>query len=292
MDKIHKNDSNIIINVYSCSGQYDFKVSSKIVSYDDNENDIYYDVKKDVLNRKIIYTIPNLNQNHIYVSIKPQISNKCKDANRYINLYGDENIRSNCSDELSYLIYYYSGSQINIIDSELLNDLRYRRDNKIIWIKIPFLKDYEYNIFWTKNSEMFYKMDCLCYLNELASDIKKGRIDEVKYLENIQLNEKNEFPIEEKNKRENVFVMVVARNIKTNELSNFNPLIVHKVKGFNGFLVFIYFFVIFGLYLFIVRLQSKNKLNIGKKDDDIPEIEMKTQSHKRYGYSSLSKADF
>ena len=292
MDKIHKNDSNIIINVYSCSGQYDFKVSSKIVSYDDNENDIYYDVKKDVLNRKIIYTIPNLNQNHIYVSIKPQISNKCKDANRYINLYGDENIRSNCSDELSYLIYYYSGSHINIIDSELLNDLRYRRDNKIIWIKIPFLKDYEYNIFWTKNSEMFYKMDCLCYLNELASDIKKGRIDEVKYLENIQLNEKNEFPIEEKNKRENVFVMVVARNIKTNELSNFNPLIVHKVKGFNGFLVFIYFFVIFGLYLFIVRLQSKNKLNIGKKDDDIPEIEMKTQSHKRYGYSSLSKADF
>ena len=234
-----------------------------------------------------------MNHKHIYITIKPNISRECKDANRYINLYGEENHRNNCSDELSYLIYYYSGSQISIIDSELLKNLKYRRDNKIIWVKIPYLKDYEYNIFWTKNAELFYKMDCICYLNELATDIKKGRNDEIKYFENIQLNEKNEFPIEEKNKKENVFVMVVARNIKTNELSNFNPLVIHKAKGFNGILVIIYFCVIFGLYLFIIRLQSKNRFNIGKKDDDdITETEMKNKSNKRYGYSSLRRADY
>ena len=293
MDKINEKDSYMIINIHTCSGEYDFKVSSKIVSYDDNENDLIYQVKKDTINSKNIYTIPNLNYKHIYVSIKPKVSNECKDINRYINLYDDVN-RNNCSEELSYLINYYSGSQLNILDSEISKNLRYRRENKIIYVKIPYLKDYEYNIFWTKKSELFHKMDCICYLNELATDIKKGRNDEIQYMQNIQLNEKNEFPIEEKNKKERVFVKVVARNIKTNELLTFNPLVVQKVKSISGILIFIYFAVIVGLCLFIIRLQSKNRYNTAKKyDNDIqPGIEMKYQTHKRFGYSSLSKLDY
>lgn len=293
MDKINEKDSYMIINIHTCSGEYDFKVSSKIVSYDDNENDLVYQVKKDKINSKNIYTIPNLNYKHIYVSIKPKVSNECKEINKYINLYNDVN-RNNCSEELSYLINYYSGSQLNILDSEITKNLRYRRENKMIYVKIPYLKDYEYNIFWTKKSELFHKMDCICFLNELATEIKKGRNDEIQYMQNIQLNEKNEFPIEEKNKKERVFVTVVARNIKTNELLTFNPLVVQKVKSISGILIFIYFAVIVGLYLFIIRLQSKNRYNTGKKydNDNQPGIEMKYQTHKRFGYSSLSKADY
>ena len=296
MDKINENDQNMIIIIHSCSGTYDIKISSKIVNYDDNQNDVYYQITKDEINKKYIYTIPNLHQKHIYVSIKPKIPKECDDSSKYINLYNDydDTNKYNCSDELSYLINYYSGLQINIMDSAIKGNLRYRRENKIIWIKIPALKDYEYNIFWTKNSELFYKMDCICYLNQLASDIKKGKNEEIQYMQNIQLNENNEFPIEEKNQGQRIFVVVVSRNIKTNELSRFNPLIIPKEKGINFFIIFIYIAVLIGLYFYVRRLQNKSKFNINKKDydDDFSEIEMKSQTNNRLGYSTLSKVDY
>ena len=298
MDKINENDQNMIINIHSCSGTYDIKISSKIVNYDDNENDVYYQVTKDEENNKYTYTIPNLKHKHIYVSIKPTMSPECKEQNKYINLYNYyEDNKFNCSDELSYLINYYSGSQISIMDSEIKANLRYRRDNKMIWVKIPVLKDYEYNIFWTQNNDLFYKMDCICYLNQLATDVKKGRNDEIEYMQNIQLNENNEFPIEQKDGRKRVFIVVVSRNVKTNELSNFKPLIINKEKGINIFLVFIYIGVLVVLYFYIRRLQNKNRFNMGKKkdddEDDFTGSELKPQNnYNGIQYSTLSKADY
>ena len=182
------------------------------------------------------------------------------------------------------------------MDSKIKENLRYRRENKIIWIKIPSLHNYEYNVFWTKNSELYEKMDCICYLNQLATDAKKGYNDDIQYIQNIQLNENNEFQIEESNQRERTFVVVVSRNIKTNELSSFKPLIIPKKKGLNVIQIHIYFAVIIGLYFFIRRLQGKNRLNLSKKyygnDEDSPQIEMKYQNNNRFGYSSLSKVDY
>ena len=111
-------------------------------------------------------------------------------------------------------------------------------------------------------------MDCICYLNELVSDIKKGINDEIHFQQNIQLNENNEFLIEEKDLRQNVYVMVVSRNIKTNELANFNPLIIKGKKGVNVIYVIIYVIVIILLYLFIRRLSSKSRFDLSKKNDD------------------------
>lgn len=58
---------------------------------------------------------------------------------------------------MSYLINYYSGVQINIMDSPIKGNIRYRRENQIIWIKIPALKDYEYNIFGPRILNYFIK---------------------------------------------------------------------------------------------------------------------------------------
>lgn len=298
MDKINEKDENIIINLHSCSGKYDIKISSKIVSYDDSQNDIYFREEKDELNRKYIYFIPNLKQKHIYVAIKPKISPQCNYTNKVGNYYNyyDDFIQNNCSSELKYLINYYSGSQMPIIDSEIKASLRYRRDKSLIWIKIPTLKNYEYNIFWTKNAELFYKMDCICYLNELVSDIKKGINDDIHFQQNIQLNENNEFLIEEKNRRENVYVMVVSKNIKTNELASFNPLIVKGKKGVNFLYVLIYATVIILLYLYIRRLSKKNRFDLSKKDDgdDGENFGREMGSHRSYnnGYSTLRRNDF
>ena len=295
MDKIKSSDQNMIINIHSCSGFYDIRISSKIVNYDNNENDIHYQVEKDEPNNKYIYIIPNLNNNkHIYVSIKPKFSKECNDYNKYLNLYND-NIQKNCSDELSYLINYYSGSQLNIIDSQIKTKMGYRRENRIIWIRIPALKNYEYNIFWTRNSESFYKMDSICTLNQLATEIKKGRNDEIQYMENIELNKYNEFPIEEKNPHQKLFVIVVSRNTETNELSVLKPLIIPKKRGLSPFVVVIYFAVIIAVYFFIKRLQRKNKFDVKKNDeiddDDNFKYESKYENN-RIGYSTLSKSGY
>ena len=134
----------MVIIIHSCSGSYDIKISSKIVNYDYNQNDVQYQLtKEEKINKEYIYTISNLNQKHIY--IKPKISKECQDSSKYINLYNDydETNQYNCSEELSYLINYYSGAQINIMDSPIKGNIRYRRENQIIWIKISALKDYE-----------------------------------------------------------------------------------------------------------------------------------------------------
>ena len=286
----------MLMNIHSCYGKYDIKISSRIANYDDNQNDIYYKETKDELIKKYMYYIPNLTHRHIYVSIKPKISQECNNTNKIINYYNyyDDFMRYNCSDKLSYLINYYSGTQINIMGSEIKASLRYRRENRMIWIKIPSLENYEYNIFWTKNQEQFYKMDCICYLNELANDIKKGLNDEINFRQNIQLKENTEFPIEEKNKKQIIFVMVVSRNIKTNELSTFNPLIVKSKKSINPIYVFIYIGVIILLYLFVRRLNRKNKFDFHKSDEnEIPsEIEMSSHRNIRSGYSTLRRTDF
>ena len=121
------------------------------------------------------------------------------------------------------------------------------------------------------NAELFYKMDCICYLNELVSDIKKGINDDIHFQQNIQLNENNEFLIEEKNRRENVYVMVVSKNIKTNELASFIIL----------------------LYLYIRRLSKKNRFDLSKKDDG-ENFGREMGSHRSYnnGYSTLRRNDF
>ena len=298
LDKINPKDQNMIIMIHSCFGNFDIKISSKIVNYDDNNNDISYEVTKDEINKKYIYSIQNLKDNHIYVSIKPKISKECN-SNKYINIYNnyyDDFNKYNCSDELSYLINYYSGSQISIMDSGIKDNLRYRREEDLVWIKIPSIKNYEYNIFWTKNTDYFNKLDCICYLNELATAAKKGKNEDIKYMQNIQLNENNEFPIEDKDRNRRIFVVVIARNLKTNELYSFNPIIVKKAKGLNIFLILIYIAVLFGLFLYVRRLQNKSKFNLSKKNDnddiDFDEVELKSRTHNRIEYSTLSKTDY
>ena len=88
----------MIIQIHSCSGKFNFKLTDKIIDYDNNPNDIPVVNNTDEYGRSK-YLVDNLKHMHLYLSIKssqlPQDceSGKKKDGN------GIE-----CSKELSYLI--------------------------------------------------------------------------------------------------------------------------------------------------------------------------------------------
>ena len=69
LDKINSKDDKMIIQINTCSGNYDLKISNKIVTYDDNSNDVPYEVIGGLQGRKT-YIINNLRSKHIYLSIK------------------------------------------------------------------------------------------------------------------------------------------------------------------------------------------------------------------------------
>ena len=99
LDKRSNEDRKMVIQIHTCAGKYNYKISKKIIDYDNNPNDISVSQSSDEYGRSK-YLIENLRDKHIYLSIKSaQNPNECsdgKDANGEI-----------CSNELSYLIYYY-----------------------------------------------------------------------------------------------------------------------------------------------------------------------------------------
>ena len=69
LDKINEKDNKMIIQINSCSGNYETKLSKKIVTYDDNSNDLYYETFSGIQGRKT-YVINDLRDKHVYLSIK------------------------------------------------------------------------------------------------------------------------------------------------------------------------------------------------------------------------------
>lgn len=90
--------------------------------------------------------------------------------------------------------------------------------------------DIEYNLFWTRNSTLKQRLDNICYLSQVLNrnegstnfnDTKNGVINVIR---NIQLDDQNEYLIENLESQEIIYVNILARNIKTNELVAYIPL--------------------------------------------------------------------
>ena len=102
LDKRSNQDRKMIIQLHSCAGKMSYKLSKSIIDYDNNPNDIPMQSSTDEYGRSK-FLVDNLKDKHLYLSIKSSqnpidcSSGKEKDSN------GTE-----CSKELSYLIYYYS----------------------------------------------------------------------------------------------------------------------------------------------------------------------------------------
>ena len=268
LDKRSNEDKKMIIQIHTCAGKYNYKISKKIVDYDNNPNDISVSQSSDEYGRSK-YLIDNLKDKHIYLSIKSaQNPNDCingKDANGDI-----------CDNELSYLIYYYS-----LTDSEystkkqnlmLRSDINERDNLNQIKIGITPLSGMdrfknirdqntiEYNLFYTTDDTLKDKLDNICYLSQILSatdspDFNGTMVNNMSVIKNIELDERNEYLIDNLyllNIKDEIFVNVLARNLKTNELIAYVPLSVKLEKASWGFKKFFVSVLVIGLLCIVV----------------------------------------
>ena len=249
LDKINEKDDKMIIQINSCSGDYDVKLSKKIVTYDDNSDDLPYEIVGGLQGRKT-YIVNNLRNKHVYLSVKSA-------QNEYDCNMGKEMDRNNntCSNDLSYLLYYYTTSSHKLYSENNIYEMLYRVDSRNhFYLIIPRIggvdKEFlEYNLIWTRNETYAKNMESLCYLSQMFN--KENEIDNTTVFieKNVELNSRNEIYISKIYlSSEPLYLNILVRNNKNNELIAFKPLIVVVNKTILSILF--YFIVIGGLFIF------------------------------------------
>ena len=239
LDKRSNEDRKMIIHLHSCSGEFDLKLSKKIIDYDNNPNDVPLLSNTDEYGRSK-YLVDNLKDKHLYLSIKsvqlPQDCNsgKEKDAN---------NVQ--CSKELSYLLYYYTLTEYEYSTKKQDLILKYKYEKgkfsefqlvvtplggKDRFNNVRKQNDIEYNLFWTNNKTLIDKLDNICYLSQILNKNDSNKFTElfngniINVVRDIKLNEKNEYSIINIGEEKYIYVNILARNLKTNELIAYIPL--------------------------------------------------------------------
>ena len=256
LDKINDKDDKMIIQINSCSGNYDIKLSKKIVTYDDNNDDIPYEVIGESQGRKT-YIINNLRYKHIYLSVKSaQNEYECNSG-----AIVDRN-NNTCAKDLSYLLYYYSTSSYKLYSENNIYSMNYRVDSRAhFYLILPRIgiedNNYlEYNIIWTRNETYAKNLESLCYLSQIFN--KENEIDNTTIFieKNAELNRRNEIYLKKIYlSSKPLYLNVLIRNTKNNELISFKPLVVIVNKSILN-LVF-YIIVVGGMFLFIYLFYEK-----------------------------------
>ena len=302
LDKRSNLDKKMIIQIHSCSGKFEYKLTNKIIDYEKNPNNIPITNDTDEYGRSR-FLIDNLKDKNLYLSIKS--AQNPQDCN-------PNNIE--CSKELSYLIYYYSltPQELNNKKHDLMLKIRYVSgkhsqvrvvinplEGKDRYINRREQSEIEYNLIWTRNSTLKERLNNICYLSQILNNNEDSTYfnissngNEIYIIRNIYLNEKNEYIIENLGTNEIIYINVLARNLRTNELIAYVPFsgITNKSssKIFNLFLSFI----IIGVLVIVVYYgfdYIKKYIPKGYEDLRNPRIstEMGTIGSRQGGYQRI-----
>ena len=260
LDKINSKDDKMIIQINTCSGNYDLKISNKIVTYDDNSNDVPYEVIGGLQGRKT-YIINNLRSKHIYLSIKSAQDEIDCNSGKITDKYNNT-----CSKDLSYLLYYYSTMSHRLFSDNNIYTMNYRLDSRArFYLILPHINTIdsqflEYNLIWTKNETYAKNLESICYLSQIFN--KESEIDNsTLFIEkNIELNTRNEILVRKMYlSSQPTYINILVRNKKNNQLIAFQPLIVVVNTSFLKILFYIIMIaaLFFGYYYCYDPIKNK-----------------------------------
>ena len=257
LDKINEKDDKMIIQINSCSGNFDSKLSKKIVTYDDNSNDLEYETFVGSQGKKT-YVINNLRYKHVYLSIRSiQDEQECN--------YGKERDRNDniCARTLSYLLYYYStSSNRNLVDINNYQ-LKYKLDSRArFYLIVPKInninnKYLEYNVMWTYNETFSKNMENICYLNQLLNNETNNT--QIYIAKNVKPNYRNEINVRNIYiSTRPLYVNLLVRNSQNNELITFEPLVAQINKTWMNFVLIVCVILILGVcYCYFNDIKNK-----------------------------------
>ena len=249
LERIDSSHTKMIIEISTCSGDYEFSLSNNITLETGNLKYV-----ESIENGRKIIIIENLKDKdkHIYLSIWPKKNMIFFQKKQY----------------LSYLLFYYSTSENNYQISFSESTLTYKpiRNGGIKMI-IPPIKgrdhnnnivdigDYVFSAFITINPEYYNHMESVCYLTRYFD-----KVDPKKFFRNVHINNNNEINIKDIKKGQSYYVNILAKNSKTNELITFKPIVVIYGNSLFSYwkiaaLVISIIFVVIGLIYLIKRIR-------------------------------------
>ena len=117
----------------------------------------------------------------------------------------------------------------------------------------------EYNLFWTYNKNFSRYMENLCYLGHLLQYKEKS---EINVIQNIQLNEKNEYVINNIKYSTGIYINILVRNLKSNEIILYNSIKARIIKP-NSFAKTLSYIIA----IFFICLIAFISLNYYKKEN-------------------------
>ena len=82
----------------------------------------------------------------------------------------------------------------------------------------------EYNLFLTYNKTASQYIESVCYLGHFMDEKAENNNNNITLIQNIQLNNKNEYILDNVDYRKPIYINILARNIKTNELIIYKPI--------------------------------------------------------------------
>ena len=156
----------------------------------------------------------------------------------------------------------------------------------------------EYNLFYTTDDTLKDKLDNICYLSQILSvtdspGFNDTMVNNMSVIKNIELDERNEYLIDNLyllNIKDEIFVNILARNLKTNELIAYVPLSVKLEKASWGFKKFFVSVLVIGLLcivIYAVHNYLKAKVEEGYQFP-IKGIEMGSVHSKTGGYQRIN----
>ena len=116
----------------------------------------------------------------------------------------------------------------------------------------------EYNLIWTRNSTLKERLNNICYLSQILNKNEDTYFNttsngnEIYIIKNIFLNEKNEYIINNLGTNEVIYINVLARNLKTNELIAYVPFSGLSTKSSSTIYKLFLSFIIIGALFMIV----------------------------------------
>ena len=260
LDKVNEKDDKMIIQINSCSGNYLTKFSKKIVTYDDNNNDLPFETIEGLQGRKT-YIIDNLRNKHVYLSIKSaQNEQECG--------FGNQRDRNNniCAKELSYLIYYYSTSSHKKFN-DTTYPLKYRVDTRAnFYLILPQInnvneKFLEFNLIWTKDKELSKNLENICYINQIFNNEIQIDNSTVFTENNLKLNSRKEIYVKRLHlSTEPIYIHLLVRNTKNNELIGFQPIVCQINKSILKLVIFLFICLIICMPCYTYFDEIKYKL--------------------------------
>jgi hypothetical protein len=239
-------DDVLIIEISSCHGSYQASITDILDNAGSPTSDKNLEIFDQNIDGKTILYVSNIKSKTYYLTIRSKISDYiCHLRNKFNFLkknLGDKNNvnKTNndgkeCSNDLSYLMYYYTttkeGMKYSTEISRFLVHTPYGKGK--IRINVPTIikkdinnnnltiQDYKFAVFATKNPNYYSKMGSICYLSQYQNQSENTifKVKDVKHENGKYL------VISGLGYREKYYINVLAQSALSKELIAFHPFV-------------------------------------------------------------------